>query len=108
MKDFTIKELSEKTGLSTVYLRRMIHKNKLQSTVRNIDGTNIPRHHITQEQFDEFRSNTKTRTQRTDNRNKYTVYMTVDEMKQIRKLLKESKQDEVEKLLVRSNPRKSK
>lgn len=101
-KRFTINQLAEKVELSPCYVRRMIHQDKLESTLVNI-SPKVQRHEITMTQFKAFRSKTSVRTTRTDGRNKFTVYLTEVEENFVRDLLTVNKYDEVEKLLARTN-----
>lgn len=101
-KQYTIKELAKEKDYSEVYLRRSISKDKLPTTKEKI-AKNTFRHLISEEQWKEFRSNVSSRSQRTDGRNKFTLYATKDEIKEVRKALEEANLEKINELLKRTN-----
>lgn len=106
-KTYTINQLAEKVELSPCYVRRMIHQGKLESVMVNI-SPKVQRHEITMTQYKTFRSKTSIRTTRSDGRNKYTVYLSSNDEKKLRKLLVDNKLETINDLLSRTNLAKSK
>ena len=104
-KRYTINQLAAKTKLSAQYIRKSIHKSKLESTLVNITPK-VQRHEITMTQFNKFRSNTKQRTSRDDGRNKFHSYFTPQERNALSKLLKANKLEKLDSMIVRANQSK--
>ena len=85
---FTIKSICTKTGLSHVYVHRMIMKGVLKST-KVLIGNNTYRHEISEEDFNSWRESTHTHSRREDGRNRYILYSNPDELEKLQELLKE-------------------
>ncbi len=78
-KRYTIKEAAAALNLSEVYIRRMISQKKL-NTVQIRISENVWRHEIEEEEIKRWRSASASRTTRSDNRNKFNLYATGDEL----------------------------
>ena len=81
----TIKQWSVVSGLSEVYIRRMVLKGVIKTTKVEI-AKNTFRHEITQEEFETFRA-TRNNTKREDGRNKFVLYGNLEEIKKVQELL---------------------
>jgi hypothetical protein len=88
-KLYSIKEAAKWLGLSEVYIRRMIQKEKI-ATSKQFISENVWKHEISEEELISFRKQSSTRTIRADGRNKYTVYANLSEYAQLRKLIEEA------------------
>lgn len=99
----TIKEASEKYGLSTVWIRRMVHQNQLEVIRVKVGDTNVERIEILETSIATRASGSKSR--RDDGRNKFVLYATPEEYETLTALLAEHK---LETPIARANPPKSK
>lgn len=87
-RQYGIKEICAITGLSPVYVRRMIQHGKIQTTKIEI-GKNTFKHFVSESELNRWRSSTEARTTREDGRNKFVMYATPAEFEAIQKLLGE-------------------
>jgi transposase-like protein len=92
---YSIKAAAAKLGLSEVYVRRMIQQGKLVTEKTRVGDTEIWRHEITEETLTAWRKEAGARSTRTDGRNKFTLYATVEELTAIQKFLATSKNNAV-------------
>lgn len=104
-KTLTIREAARLAGTQEQYIRKLRKTGKIKSTMAVVPGTRIPRWNLDRESFESYFSEKRTRTRRTDGRNKYTVYLTTSEYEVLSKLLKDNK---LEVPLGRANPPKKK
>lgn len=105
MAKLTIKQIAQKYNHSEVYVRRSILKGNLKSTKEKI-AKDTYRHLIDENDYKIWRASTITRSKRTDNRNKYVIYLSPAEHKSLAKLLK-SELPALESLLSRANQKSS-
>ena len=82
----TINQFCAKTGLSKVYVHRMILDGKIKSEKRMIPNTNIPRNEIEDGELDRFLNRTK-HTKREDGRSRFVLHATSEELQKIQELL---------------------
>ncbi len=86
---FTIDQFCEKTGLSRVYVHRMLLKGKISGHKEKIPGTDIPRWLIDADELERFENGPR-HVQRDDGRNRFILYGTVDEMAELRAMIEEN------------------
>lgn len=84
-----IKEWSKESGLSEVYIRRMVNKGVIPSHKVVITEGGVEKNMITREDFETFRK-TRNHSQRTDGRNRFLLYVTPEELEKIQELLTEN------------------
>lgn len=76
----TIAEVARDTGFTPQYVRSLIRKGQLHSTLEPIaEGAQVSRHMIDDDDVKRFLNSTKRKTKRTDGRNKYVFYATPEE-----------------------------
>ncbi len=100
----TISEGLEISGFENSYFRKLLSEGKIVAEKRMISNTRIERWLVSRSSLEEYLTRGK-HSQRTDGRNKYTIYLNPQEYDQLRKLLEKNK---MEVPLVRSNPTKTK
>lgn len=84
-----IKEWAAESGLSEVYIRRMVNKGVLPSHKVVITEGGVEKNLITREDFEAFRA-TRNHSQRTDGRNRFLLYATKDELERISAMFAEN------------------
>lgn len=83
-KTYTIAELARKLGFTPAYVRMLIRKKLLESSLEPIaPGANVTRHIVTEEDLNDYLTGSKRRSKRTDGRNKYVFYATPGEHDQV-------------------------
>jgi excisionase family DNA binding protein len=100
----TIKEAAEEFGLSTVWIRRMVHQGKLETIRVKIGETQVERIEIARKSIEVRASGSKSR--RDDGRNKYVVYATPEEYQHLQETLEDAGLGDLP--IARANPPKSK
>ena len=100
----TLKEVAKELGLTEFRVRTAIREGDLQTTMEPVkEGSKTNRHMITAEAVAEWRSHTGNHTRRADGRNKFNIYMTVEEYDVVLALMKENK---IELPIERANTKK--
>lgn len=84
----TINEAVVEYSLSPVWVRRMVHQEKVDFIRVQVGDTKVSRIEISIDSLDKRASMSKSR--RTDGRNKFTVYATSEEFKTLQTLLSEN------------------
>ncbi len=98
----TINEAVEVYNLSPVWIRRMVHQDKVDFIRVQVGDTKVQRIEISKESLDARQSMSKSR--RTDGRNKFNLYMTPEEESALIELLDENG---IELPIGRANPSKA-
>jgi peptidyl-tRNA hydrolase len=98
-KQYSIKDVCAVTGLSAVYVRRMIQKGKIATTQIEI-AKNTFKHMIDEDVLEAWRKTAKMPTRREDGRAKFNLYATAEELAEIEQLLAERN---IETPVVRAN-----
>ena len=102
-KYLTIPQAAEYLKIDSHYMRKLVREKKVISKHVFIgNSTKNWRHEISTDELDKRK--TIKRSQRSDNRTKYTIYLTSSEKTKHDKIYKENK---LTNLIVRSNPPKS-
>ena len=101
MNSYTINEAAVKLELTPFYVRKCIREDKLSSTLEQIGDTKVQRHIISEEELERFANRPKKQVgKRDDGRNKYTIYLTIEEYDELI-----AQHDEL--LIARANQKKS-
>ena len=101
MNGYTINEAASKLELTPFYIRKCIREDKLASTLEQVGDTKVMRHRISDEELERFANRPKKQVgKRDDGRNKYTIYLTVEEYTEL--IAHDS-----ELLIARANQKKS-
>ncbi len=85
----TINQFCAKTGMSSVYVRRLLLQGKIEHTKDMIPGTNVPRNMIPESEVERFMNRTK-HTKREDGRSRFVLHASMEEIEKIQELLKEN------------------
>jgi len=85
---YSINEVAELTGLDTMYVRKAVRDGKLTSRMVSVGDTKVQKHMIKGSDILTWRASAGSHTTRADGRNKYTVYMTKEELAKIEPALK--------------------
>lgn len=99
----TIKEAAAEFGLSTVWIRRMVHQGALEVIRVQVGDTKVERIEIARKSIEARATGSKSR--RDDGRNKFTLYATPDEFEKLTELLEANG---IASPVARANPPKSK
>ena len=84
MTSYTINEAAVKMNLTPFYVRKCIREDKIQSTLEQIGDTKVHRHKISEEEITRFETRDKKQVgKRDDGRNKYTIYLTLEEYEEL-------------------------
>lgn len=95
----SIKDVVEQFELSPVYVRRMIQHGKIKTTKVEI-GKNTFKHMIEKAEIERWRAESVTHSRRADNRSKFVLYATTEELEAIQNLLSENN---IEAVINRAN-----
>lgn len=102
-KFYSIEEAANYLNLHSHYVRKLVREGKIETEMVNVTPTSkVKKHMISQVTLDNYKKNHETRTNRTDGRNKYTIYLNQEELES---LLKNN--PDLRDLISRSNPSKS-
>jgi len=84
MNSYTINEAASKMSLTPFYVRKCIREGKIQSELEQIGDTKVQRHKISAEEIERFETRDKKQVgKRDDGRNKYTIYLTLEEYEEL-------------------------
>ena len=81
MKEYTIKQVIEMSGMSNAWIRRAISQGKLKTEKREYGEKGQFKHIITEEAWQEFRMQSGTK--RDDGRSRFVLYANSEELQQL-------------------------
>jgi hypothetical protein len=101
-KTYTINQATTYLGIKSFYLRKLLKSGRIESTKEQIGSTKVYRNMIPQASLDNYLATKKIGFgKREDGRNKYTIYLTEPEFKELTKSFPKA-------LIAKANIKKSK
>jgi hypothetical protein len=104
MEYYDIPAAAKKIGFSVPYIRTLIRKGKLLTTMQPLyEGSRVKKHMIPETELKKFVELMPHKSRRKDGRNKYIVYVRTDEFLQMRQALLDAGLEEIAFLITPAN-----